>query len=199
MAEDYKHSVEYYLRQVRVGNLPYGISHREITSFFKPFGVITNLFLKRRVSKDSSIFLQNPFVFIVFDTQESVNQVMAARPFYMGDCQLFVRRCLPVLQKYPQEAFSTVRKILIRSESESNNRTIPDDESIVEYLKPLGGHIEYIERLNDETILVEFDDYDPIDLCCLLRPHFIKDQPIEITKCINEEQTRLQGECQQRY
>ncbi|CAF3697605.1 unnamed protein product [Rotaria sp. Silwood1] len=198
MADDYDQPVEYFLNQVRVGNLPYGINTKDVSAFFEPFGTIRKLFVKRRISRDSSVFLSHPYVFIVFDKSDSVDYVMAARPFVMGDCQLFVRRCLPITRKYPHEAFLTVKKILIRSESEKNDEILPDDKAIVEYLTPAGGKIEYFERLDDKTVLVQFDDYDPVDICCLSRPHIIKNQPVEIEKCSDEEQVRLRIKFQQK-
>jgi hypothetical protein len=121
---------------------------------------------------------------------------MASRPFYMGDCQLFIRRFMPFTKKYPHDAFLTVKKILIRTESEKTDEILPDNTSIVDYLTAAGGKIEYYERLDDKTVLVQFDDYDPVDLCCLARPHFIKNQPVEIEKCSNEEQVRRRVELQ---
>ncbi|CAF2911200.1 unnamed protein product [Rotaria sp. Silwood2] len=198
MADDYDRSVEYFLNQVRVGHLPYGITTKEVSAFFERFGPIINLFLKRRISRDSSVFLSHPYAFIVFDKSDSVDQVMAARPFFMGDCQLFVRRCLPITRKYPYEAFLTVKKILIRTESEKNDEILPDDKTIIEYLTAANGKIEYFERLDNKTVLVQFDDYDPVDICCLSRPHLIKNQPVEIEKCSDEEQARLRIEFQQK-
>jgi len=156
------------------------------------------LYLKRRKSKDSSIFLANPYVILVFEKSESVDQIMAARPFFMDDRQLFIRRCIPITKRYPDEAFITVKKIIIRTQSEKNDEILPDDKSIVEYLAPAGGKIEYFERLDDKTVLVQFDDYDPVDVCCLLRPHFIKNQLVEIEKCSNEEQVRHRIEFRQK-
>ncbi|CAF0835512.1 unnamed protein product [Rotaria sordida] len=198
MADDYDQSVESFLNQVRVGHLPYGTTTKEVSAIFEQFGTIVNLFLKRRISRDSSVFLSHPYVFIVFDKSDTVDQVMAARPFFMGDCQLFVRRCLPITRKYPYEAFLTVKKILIRTESEKNDEILPDDKTIVEYLTAAGGKIEYFERLNNKTVLVQFDDYDPVDICCLSRPHLINNQLVEIEKCSNEEQARLRIEFQQK-
>jgi hypothetical protein len=199
MADYRNQSVEWYYNQIRVGNLPFDVTAKEITSLFKSFGNIKNLFLKRRVAKDSPIRLPNPHVILIFDEAESVDQVMASRPFFMGDCQLFVRRCMPNTEKYPYEPFITVKKILIRTQSEKNDEILPDDNSIVEYLTPFGGKIVYFERLDNKTVLVQFDDYDPVDLCCLWRPHFIRNQPVEIEKCSDEEQVRHRVEYQQKY
>jgi len=198
MADDNDQHTEQISNFIRVGHLPYGITAKEITTFFEPFGTVKKLHLKRRVTKDSPIFLPNPFVLLSFDESESIDQIMAARPFYMGDCRLFIRRCMPVTPKYPHEAFITVKKILVRTQSEKNDEILPDDESIVEYLSRAGGNIEYFERLDDKTVLVQFDDYDPVDVCCLSRPHFIKNQPVEIEKCSDEQQVRHRLEFQQK-
>jgi hypothetical protein len=199
MADDNDQSVEQLFNQIRVGHLPFGIAAKEITKLFEPFGIIRNLYLRRRIAKDSEILLPNPHVILVFEKSESVDQIMASRPFFMGDCRLFIRRVLPITPKYPHEAFLTVKKILIRTLSEKDNEILPDDNSIIEYLTQAGGKIEYYERLDNKTVLVQFDDYDPVDICCLWRPHFIKNQPVEIEKCSDEEQVRQRIEFQQKY
>jgi RNA recognition motif-containing protein len=182
MADDNYQHVEQSLNYIRVGHLPYGITAKEITAFFQPFGTVKNLHLKRRVNKDSPIFLPNPFVILSFDNPECIDQIMAARPFFMGDCRLFIRRFIPITPKYPNEAFLTVKKILIRTQSEKDDEILPDDASIVEYLSRAGGNIEYFERLDNKTVLVQF----------------IKNQPVEIEKCSDEEQVRRQLEFQQK-
>ena len=88
---------------------------------------------------------------------------------------------------------------MIRTPSDKTDAILPNDQSIVQYLTAAGGKIEYFERFNDKTILVQFNDYDPVDICCLWRPHFINNQPVEVEKCINEEQIRNQIESQQKY
>jgi RNA recognition motif-containing protein len=190
MAENNYRTLEPNSNVLRVGHLPYEVTAKDISAFFESFGTIKNLYLKRRAAKDSTIYLANPYVVLVFDNSESVDQIMAARPLYMGDCLLFVRRFIPHNPKYPHEAFLNVKKILIRTPSEQNDEILPDDKSIVDYLIPANGNIVYFERLDDKTVLVQFDDYDPVDICCLSRPHFIKDQPVEIEKCSDEEQVR---------
>jgi len=199
MADDDDQRGEQFSNHLRVGKLPYGVTAKEITALFEPFGTVMNLYLKRRVTKDSDVYLPHPSVTLVFDKSDSVDQIMAARPFVMGDCQLFVRRYLPTSQKYPSEAFITVRKILVRTKSYNDAEILPDDNSIVEYLSAAGGKIEYFERLDNKTVLVQFDDYDPVDICCLSRPHFIKNQPIEIEKCSDENLARYYIELEQKY
>lgn len=185
---------------IRVGHLPFGVSAKEISMMFEPFGTIQNLYLKRRVARDSQELLKNPFVILIFDNPESVNHIMASRPLYMGDCLLFIRRFMPITPQYPNDGFFAVRKILVRVPStEENDQILPDDQTIVEYLSIVHGNILYFERLDDKTVLIQFDDYDPVDLCCLLRPHFINEQAIEIEKCSDEKQVRDQIESKRKY
>ncbi|UJR16341.1 hypothetical protein I4U23_003247 [Adineta vaga] len=198
MVDSYEQTAEELYHYVRIENLPYGITAKDITSFFGIYGRVQRLFLKRRVAKDSQVLLTNPKVTLVFPNPESVDEIMASRPLVLGDCKLFIRRCLPLSQRYPLEAFITVTKILIRTKAENQHDILPDDTTIVNYLSQTGGKIEYFERLNDKTILVQFDDYDTVDYCCLSRPHFIGDQEIEIEKCTNEELARISIETQQK-
>lgn len=198
--EDENHqSIEYFRKQIRVGQLPFKITTGEVNAFFEQFGVVDKVFLKHRATRDSHDLLPNPYAFVVFDKSDSVDQVMAARPLFMEECKLFIRRCLPIVDKYPYEAFTTVNKILIYTTPDRDNEGLPDDKSIIEYLKILNGNIEHFERLDDRTVLVRFNDYDPVDLSCLLRPHVIKNQLVEIEKCANEEQVRHYVDLQKKY
>ncbi|CAF1456593.1 unnamed protein product [Rotaria magnacalcarata] len=198
MAADHDQVAEDFLNQIRVGHLPFGITTKEVAVFFERYGKIEKLFIKRRISRDSSVFLTHPYVFIVFEKSDSVDQVMTARPFFIDDCELFVRRCLPLTKKYPYEAFITVEKILLHTVSERDDEILPDEKSIFDYLTLTGGKIKYSERLDNKTVLVQFDDYDPVDICCLSRPHFINNQLVEIEKCSDEDQVRLQIEFQKK-
>lgn len=199
MANDNYRPKESPFHIVRVGHLPFGVSAREISMAFEPFGIIKNLYLKRRIAKNSEVLLDNPFVILVFDNPECVNQIMASRPFYIRDCLLFVRRFMPITPEYPDDAFLTVRKIVVRVPSAENDSILPDDQTIVDYLSVVNGTIVFFERLDDRTVLIQFDDYDPVDRCCLMRPHFINDQLIEIEKCSDENQVRYRIECQRKY
>lgn len=200
MANDDPRPKESPFKIIRAGNLPVGVSKRDISALFEPFGRIVKFYLKRRIAKDSPILLRNPFVILIFDRAECVDQIMASRPFYIGDSLLFIRRFMPITPEYPDDAHLTVRKILVRTPSTENDQVLPDDQAIVAYLSSrTGGNIAFFERLNDRIVLVQFEDYDSVDLCCLLRPHFISNQPIEIEKCRDEDQVRQQIESEQKY
>ena len=175
-----------------IEKLPCEVTRTQIAVFFEKFGYITNVYVKYRVAKDSKIFLRNPCAKLIFEHADSVDQIMASRPFYMGELKLFVRRFIPINPRYPREPFVTTGKMLIRAGSDADDDLVPDDNAIVDYLEAIDGKIEYLERLNEKTVLVQFDDYDPVDLCCLTRPHYINDRLVEIEKCIDEEKTRAQ-------
>ncbi|CAF1270820.1 unnamed protein product [Rotaria magnacalcarata] len=183
---------------LHVSNLPADINAQHITDVFQDFGIITKLYLKRRISKHSSISLPNPFVILVFERRESIDKIMSERPFFISDHQLFVRRCLPITRRYPYEIHLNTNKILVRIPRENHDEILPCDKIIMDYLKAAGGEILRLERFEEQTILVEFDDYDPVDICCLSRPHFIKNQLIEIEKCRDEEQARRRAQFRQK-
>ncbi|CAF2604675.1 unnamed protein product [Rotaria sp. Silwood2] len=191
-------SFEDFHNHVHVSNLPADVNAKRITDIFQQFGIIVKLYLKRRISRDSPISLPNPFVILIFEKRESVDKVLAGRPYFMNDNQLFVRRCLPITRRYPYEAYFNTNKILLRIPRENHNEILPDDNIIADYLKAAGGNVLRLERFEDKTVLVEFDDYDPVDICCLSRPHFINSQMIEIEKCRDEQQARRRAQFQQK-
>ncbi len=191
-------SFEEFQNHVYIGNLPADVNARKITDLFGRFGMIVNLFLRRRIARDSSILLPNPFVTLVFKTQESIDKIMSERPYFMNDNQLFVHRCLPITRRYPYERTITTSKMLVRIPKENHDEILPNDEMIINYLKAAGGQIIRLERWEEKTVFIEFDDYDPVDVCCLSRPHFIANQIIEIEKCSDEQQARRRAQFQQK-
>jgi hypothetical protein len=191
-------SFEDFLNHVYIGNLPVDVNAKRISDIYGQFGVIVKLFLRRRTSRDSSILLPNPFVILVFERQESIDKIMAGRPYFMNDRQLFVRRCLPITRRYPYEKYVTTNKMLVRIPRENHEDILPNDEIIADYLKAAGGQILRLERWEDITVFIEFDDYDPVDVCCLSRPHFIANKIVEIEKCADEQQARRQAQFRQK-
>jgi hypothetical protein len=191
-------SPEEFHHRIHIGNLPADVNAKRITELFGQFGIIVKLYLKRRISIDSPILLPNPFVILIFERQESIDKIMAGRPYFMNDHELFVRRCLPITRRYPYEAYVTANKILLRIPRENHDEILPDDNRIFDYLKAAGGKILRLERFEEKTVFVEFDDYDPVDVCCLSRPHFINNQMIEIEKCADEQQARRRAQFRQK-
>jgi hypothetical protein len=175
-----------------VEKLPREVTRSQLAVFFEKFGYITNVYVKYRVAKESNIPLRNPCAKLIFENADSVDQIMASRPFYMGDHTLFLRRFISINPRYPREPFVTTGKMLVRAASDADDDLVPDGKTIVDYLQAIDGKIEYLERLDEKTVLVQFDDYDPVDQCCLMRPHYINHQLVEIEKCIDEEQVRAQ-------
>ena len=90
--------------------------------------------------------------------------------------------------------------MLVRAsgDCEDQEQILPNDEIILDYLKATGGTVVRWERFDERTLFVEFNDYDPVDICCLSRPHFINDQMIEIEKCGDEQQARRRAQYQQK-
>lgn len=193
-------SCEQFRQQIYVGNLPFETNSKQMHLCFERFGSILNVYFRRRASKDSPIYLPNPSVVLTFEKEESVEQIMAERPHSLNGCLLFVRRCIPITRRYLYEAYVTVNQILIRISKEQQNQTatLPSNQIVENYLQLTGGHIVRLERLEERTILVEFDDYDPVDVCCLSRPHWIADQLIEIEKCYDEQRARRQAQFRQK-
>ena len=191
-------SVEQCHRKVLIENLPINVTSCQIRSFFQPFGNIAYLSLKRRVMDNSALFLSNPTALLAFEHHDSVDTVMAERPYTMNDCLLLVRRCIPITRRYPYEPSYTVTKLLIRAATENPCEALPSDSLIMRYFEVVGGPIVRLERLDDQTVLLEFDDYDSVDLCCLCRPHVILNQMIDVEKCHHEELTRRRAKLQQK-
>lgn len=191
-------SFEEFHNQIYIANLPTDVKAQQIHHVFERFGVIIKLYLKRRISKNSRILLPQPYVILIFEGRESVDKVMTERPFFINDYQLFVRRCLPITRRYPYEAETTTNKILLRVLQENYNEILPNNKIITNYLKAISDQILRLERFDEKTVLVEFNDYDPVDVCCLSRPHFINNQLIEIEKCNDEQQARRRAQFRQK-
>ena len=183
-------SSEEFSHRIHIANLPVDINAKQIREIFGQFGVIKGLFLKRRSCYDSPVFLSNPFVILTFEQRESIDQLMSTRPHFIKDNELLLRRCLPLSRRYPYESYLTTTKMLVRTPQEHHQEILPKDDRISRYFQACGGRILRLERLEEQTVLIEFDDYDPVDVCCLLRPHWINQQLIEVEKCMDERQAR---------
>lgn len=175
-----------------VRKLPRNVFAKQISDLFEPFGLIVNLYLKRRVAKDSKILLENPFVVIVFENRNVVDEILASRPFFIGEQQLLVRRFFPKTSRLVEDTNHVTTKALVRVHDENPQDILPDDDLILKYLQKFGGQILYSTRLDDQTFLVQFDDYDPVDLACLSPPHFIGQQFVTIERCLDEQRVRSQ-------
>jgi RNA recognition motif-containing protein len=191
-------SVEDFQKVVNIGNLPIDVTTKQVNDLFGRFGVIVNVYFRRRTSKDSNVLLPNPNAFLTFQKQESIDKIMAERPHIMNDIELSVNRCLPITRRYPYERYTVTNKMLVRVPKENHEEILPNDQMIIDYLKPAGGQIIRFEKWEEKTVFVEFDDYDPVDVCCLSRPHSIANQIIEVEKCSDEEQARLRAQFRQK-
>lgn len=193
-------SSEDFQYRLHVENLPVDVTQKLIHDQFSRYGTIGRLYLKRRVARESPILLPNPHVIIFYVDHHSIDAVMASRPLFMKDRELRIRRCLPMIRRYPYESNLTTNKMLVRAsgDCEDQEQILPNDEIILDYLKATGGTVVRWERFDERTLFVEFNDYDPVDICCLSRPHFINDQMIEIEKCGDEQQARRRAQYQQK-
>ena len=191
-------STEYFQKCVNVGNLPANVARKQIIDLFGRFGVIVNLYFRRRATKDSDTLLANPSVIITFENQEIIDRIMAERPYFMNENELSVYRCLPITKRYPYERYAVTNQMLVRIPKENHEEILPNDEMIIDYLKAAGGRIIRFERWDEKTVFVEFDDYDPVDICCLSRPHSIANQMVEVEKCSDEEHARTQAQFRQK-
>ncbi|CAF0838711.1 unnamed protein product [Adineta ricciae] len=191
-------SFEQFRNQIQIDNLPTNINVEQITNLFDRFGMILSANLKHRRSRNSSVILSQPFIILIFDKRESIDEIMSHRPYFLDDYQLFVHRCLPITRRYPYESQTTTNKILLRIPHENHQDILPKDHLIREYLNTISSQITRFDRFDEKNVLIEFDDYDQVDIFCLSRPHWIDNQLIEIEKCYNEQLARRRAQYQQK-
>ena len=191
-------SFEQFRNQIQIDNLPTNINVKQIINLFDRFGVILSENLRHRTLRNSSVILSQPFIILIFDKRESIDEIMSHRPHFLDDYQLFIHRCLPITRRYPYESQITTNKILLRIPHENHQDILPKDHLIREYLKTISSQIIRFDRFDEKNVLIEFDDYDPVDICCLSRPHWIDNQLIEIEKCYDEQVARRRAQYQQK-
>lgn len=182
--------VERFHNRIYITNLPVEIPIKQIKEIFGQFGVIIRFILRRRLSHDSPVLLSHSFIVLIFEQRQNVDRIMSARPYFVKDHELFVRRCLPITRRYPYESHMITNKMLVRIPRENHEEILPNDEFIRRYFQNRAGEILRLERLEEQTVLIEFDDYDSVDVCCLSRPHAINHQLFEVEKCADEHQAR---------
>ncbi|UJR30144.1 hypothetical protein I4U23_017684 [Adineta vaga] len=191
-------SFEEFQNQIHISNLPTDVNVKQVTNLFDQFGKIIKVHLKRRIVKNAPSILPNPFIILIYEKRVSIDEIMSQRPFFLNDYQLFIHRCLPITRRYPYEAQIITNKILLRIPRENHHEFLPKDNIILDYFKSFIRQILRFERFDDKTLLIEFDDYDPVDICCLSRPHRIRNQLVEIEKCPDEQIARRRVQYQQR-
>lgn len=183
-------SFDEFRTRIHVSNLPPDFTTNGITDLFAQFGIIARMHAQQRLSHRSPYLPPTPSVILHFESRDSVDRLMAERPFLFHDHQLFVRRCLPTTRRYPYEAYLVTNKILLRVRQEDHQSVLPKNDAVVEYLTGIVDQIIRLERFDEKTMLIEFDDYDSVDVCCLSRPHLIDGQIVEIEKCPDEQRAR---------
>lgn len=190
--------VEQFHNRIYIANLPAAINAKQIREIFGRYGVIIRFYLRRRRCRDSPVLLSNPFVVLIFEERQSIDQIMSARPHFLKDHELLVRRCLPITRRYPYESYTITNKMLVRIPQENHEEILPKDDRIRRYFQNLAGDILRLERLEEQTVLIEFDDYDSVDVCCLSRPHSVNHQILEVEKCTDEHQARRRAQFRQK-
>jgi hypothetical protein len=177
---------------VCVRQLPSDVTEKDIMHIFQQFGTLLNIHLKPYVKKGSKDRLTHPFAHVTYEFRESVDKLMASRPILMGMQEVYVRRVVPKNRTDLRVAPGQIKQILIRPQYGGHDEILPEQNVILDYLqKTVAGHVERYERLDDRTVLIEFDDYDSVDLCSMIENHLINNQPIVIEACLNEDDARV--------
>ena len=182
-----------------VEKLPQNVTKTEIYKLFEEFGRVLDVSLTS-VVVDSSTILPSSNATLYFETVEIINNIMAHRPFYMYDNEIFLRRFIPQSLDRGNQSQHMTNRIMVTTSSDNPVEILPGNSFIKNYLSQFGGSIENYERLSDKIAYVQFLDYDTVDLITLSQSqHFIDSQRIFLDRYFDDSEIRSSIEHQREF
>jgi len=167
-----------------VGNLSYKTTEEDLQKFYEKFGVVENCY----ISRDKQTKKSKGYGFVTFIKATSVDEAMSQRPHEVDERKLEPHRAAPKEYSVKPESHHTCNEIFV-----GNLKDEIDEEDLKEHFSQYGTivKIELAKDRKDATkrkpfAFVTFDDYDPVDICCHKKFHYIKKLKLDITKSINK-------------
>jgi heterogeneous nuclear ribonucleoprotein A1/A3 len=167
-----------------IGNLNYKTTEEELKKFYEKYGVVENCFISREKQTKKS----KGYGFVTFIKPVSVDEAMSNRPHEIDERKVEPHRAAPKEYAAKPESHHTCNEIFIGNMKESLV-----EEDLKEHFSQYGTivKVELAKDRKDPTkrkpfAFIGFDDYDPVDICCHKKYHYIKGIRLDVTKSINK-------------
>uniref|UniRef100_A0AC34GVJ2 RRM domain-containing protein n=1 Tax=Panagrolaimus sp. ES5 TaxID=591445 RepID=A0AC34GVJ2_9BILA len=172
-------------RKLFVGGLSLQMTEEDLRTFYSQFGTITDCV----VMKDPHTRRSRGFGFVTFTSMDEIDKAMNARPHVIHDKTIDPKRAVPREASQKNEANMSTKRLYV-----SGVRDDHTEKDFEDYFSKYGG-IEKVEIIKDKSTgkyrgfaFISFDDYDPVDKCCLERQHMILNHRCDVKKALSREE-----------
>jgi len=156
-----------------------------LKTFYSQFGTVSDCV----VMKDTTTRRSRGFGFVTFARLEDVDAAMNARPHNIDGKVVDPKRAVPREASQKNEANISTKRLYVSGVREDHN-----EQMFEEYFGKYG-QIEKVEIIKDKNTgkcrgfaFITFNDYDPVDKCCLERQHMVGGHRCDVKKALSKEE-----------
>uniref|UniRef100_A0A914YJ72 RRM domain-containing protein n=1 Tax=Panagrolaimus superbus TaxID=310955 RepID=A0A914YJ72_9BILA len=172
-------------RKLFVGGLSLQMTEEDLRAFYSQYGNITDCV----VMKDPHTRRSRGFGFVTFTSMDEIDKAMNARPHVIQDKTIDPKRAVPREASQKNEANMSTKRLYVSGVRDDHN-----EKAFEEYFSKYGG-VDKVEIIKDKSTgkyrgfaFISFDDYDPVDKCCLERQHMILNHRCDVKKALSKEE-----------
>uniref|UniRef100_A0AC34EZE0 RRM domain-containing protein n=1 Tax=Panagrolaimus sp. ES5 TaxID=591445 RepID=A0AC34EZE0_9BILA len=172
-------------RKVFVGGLSLQTTEEALKEFYSQYGTITDCV----VMKDPTTRRSRGFGFVTFTSMDEVDKAMKARPHVIDQKSVDPKRAVPREASQKNEANISTKRLYVSGVRDEHN-----DKEFQDYFSKYG-NVEKVEIIKDKNTgkyrgfaFISFDDYDPVDKCCLERQHMILNHRCDVKKALSKDE-----------
>jgi len=170
------------------------ITNDDLKAYYEQFGALSEC----KIQVDKQTQKSRGFAFVKFVKASMVDDAMASRPHEIKGITLEPRRSAPRDYAQKPESRYVCKQIFVGN--------LKDDKISEDALKEYFANYGCVEKVDIPLLkdsdkrrgfaVVDFDDHDPVDVCCFKKTHFIEGSRVEVSKYIKREEYQ---KLQQRY
>jgi heterogeneous nuclear ribonucleoprotein A1/A3 len=172
-------------RKVFVGGLSLQTTEEALKEFYSQYGTITDCV----VMKDPTTRRSRGFGFVTFTSMDEVDKAMKARPHLIDGKTVDPKRAVPREASQKNEANISTKRLYVSGVRDEHN-----EKEFQDYFSKYGT-VEKVEIIKDKNTgkyrgfaFISFDDYDPVDKCCLERQHMILNHRCDVKKALSKDE-----------
>jgi len=169
--------------KIIVRQLNFDTKDEDLKEFYEKWGTVEDCKIMRHQDTKKS----RGFGIIRFVKASSVDEAIAARPHELDGRKLEPHRASPREYSQKPESKHVCNEIFV-----GGWKPEIEEEDLKEYFGQYGTILEVTipKDKKDETkyrgfAVIKFDDYDPVDVCCYKKLHYIKENKLMVSKWIN--------------
>jgi len=170
-----------------IGGLTSSTTNDIIKEHFSKWGTLTDCV----VMKDSQSKKSRGFGFVSYQSPTMVDEAMVHRPHVIDGKEVEVKRAVPRESVNKPENHISVKKLYVNGIKEDHT-----EEMLKEHFSKFGT-VSDVDIIKDKGTgkkrgfaFVQFNDYDPVDKCVLLRSHVINDKRCDVKKALSRDEMR---------